>query len=508
MARKKTDQNNNKAVIYARYSSDSQREESIEDQIRECKIYAENMGYDVVKIYSDKALTATTDKRPNFLKMIKDSEKHIFNYVICYKTDRFVRNRGDAAKYKKILRNNGVMVVYAKVTIPNGPEGIILEGVLESLDEYYSANLSQNIRRGQFGNAQKCKTNGVKVFGYNRDENDCYVINEREAYAVNKVADMIIDLIPDVEIRQWLKDNGFKNTKGKDFTKSAIYRISSNRKYIGEYSFGDVIIPGGMPRILTDEKFYKVQEVRSMRKTKRAKANDYILKNILYCGECGASMHGRCGTSKSHKKYYYYSCVNKVKKMCDKDHVKKDFIENKIIDILNSFIFNDDVLNDIADGVMKYQIENLDNGTLACLKAELKEVKKSINNILNAIEKGMFNDSMIKRMNELESDKKELENKIALEEMENEVVDRDFILFILKKFKTNKFDTLENKKRLIETFVSKAFLFNNGKLVLTFNYKKNGHLATHEEVIKILESPSVRQISSGGGEGDRTPVQK
>lgn len=509
MATKKVDQNHyNKAVIYARYSSDSQREESIEDQIRECQFYAKHMGYDVIKVYSDKALTATTDKRPNFLKMIKDSEKGFFNYIICYKTDRFARNRGDAAKYKRTLKNNGVKVVYAKVTIPNGPEGIILEGVLESIDEYYSANLSQNIRRGQFGNAQKCKTNGVRVFGYDRDENDCYIVNEREAFAVNKVGDMIIDLIPDVEIRKWLKDNGFKNTKGKDFTKSAIYRMSTNRKYIGEYSFGDVVIPGGMPRIMSDEKFYKIQEIRNTRRTKRTHANNYILTNILYCGECGASMFGRCGTSKSHKKHYYYSCANKLKKTCNKDHIKKDLIENTIVDILNSFVFNDDILNDIVDGVMRYQEENIDNSTLNCLKAELKEIDKSIKNIVNAIEKGMFNETMIERMNKLEKDKKELENKILLEEMDNEIVDRDFIMFILKKFKTSKFDTLENKKRLIETFVSKAFLFNDGKLVLTFNYKKNGHLATHEEVIKILESPSVRQISFGGDEGNRTPVQK
>lgn len=132
MASKKTVRTNKTAVIYARYSSDSQREESIEDQLRECIKFAKSKGYKIVGEYFDKALTGRSDKRPEFQKMVKDSENGLFDYVICYKTDRFARSRNDASKYKNILKNNGVKVVYAKVDIPIGPEGIILEGVLEA----------------------------------------------------------------------------------------------------------------------------------------------------------------------------------------------------------------------------------------------------------------------------------------------------------------------------------------------------------------------------------------
>ena len=221
------------AVIYARYSSDSQREESIDDQIKECMSYADRTGLTVISTYTDKALTGKTDKRPGFLKMIDDSKKEIFKYVICYKTDRFCRSRKDAAKYKSILKNNGVNVVYAKMDIPKGPEGIILEGVMEALDEYYSANLSQNIKRGQLGNALKCKSNGVNVFGYKRDDNDMYVVDDREAKAVKKVFEFVCDSYPDTYIINWLNENGYRNTLGKKFTKTSINRIINNRKYIG-----------------------------------------------------------------------------------------------------------------------------------------------------------------------------------------------------------------------------------------------------------------------------------
>lgn len=496
------------AVIYARFSSDSQREESIEDQIRECKIYAKNHNYNVVKIYHDHALTGRSEKRPDFLKMIEESKSNLFDFIICYKTDRFFRNRYESQKYKKILKENGVKVVYAKVDIPVGPEGIILEGVLEALDEYYSANLSQNIRRGQNGNALKCKSNGVLVFGYDRDEDDHYVVNEREAMAVNKVGDMILDFLPDSEILNWLKANGFKNTKGKDFTKSAISRMASNRKYIGEYSYGDVVIPDGMPRIMSDEKFLKIQEVRKIRRTKRVRNNDYILSGVLYCGECGASMYGRCGTSHTGKKHYYYACGNRVKHKCSKKDIKQDVIENAVINILNTYLFNDENLTVIANGVVEYQKELIDNSNLVSLDKQLKETSKSISNIVAAIEKGMFNDSMIERMNTLEKQKKELENQIKLEKMDHEILDVDFVKFILKRFRTTNESNLENKKRLVETFISKAFLFDDGKLVITFNYRKNGHLATHEEVLENLHSSKVRQISFGGGGGNRTRVQK
>src|SRR5574344_368892 len=152
-----------KAVIYARYSSDSQREASIEGQLRECLEYAEKNGITVIANYIDRALTATSDNRPDFQRMIKDSYKHCFDMIIVWKLDRFSRDRYDSAHYKHILKKNGVKVVSAKEHISEGTEGIILEAMLEGYAEFYSAELSEKIHRGQKENALKEKNNGGGV---------------------------------------------------------------------------------------------------------------------------------------------------------------------------------------------------------------------------------------------------------------------------------------------------------------------------------------------------------
>lgn len=161
-----------KAVIYARYSSDNQREASIEGQLRECMEYAAQNDITVIANYIDRALTATSDNRPDFQRMIKDSYKRCFDMVIVWKLDRFSRDRYDSAHYKHILKKNGVKVVSAKENIGDGLEGIILESMLEGMAEYYSAELSVKVKRGLKENALKAKVNGGQIpFGYYIDEN-------------------------------------------------------------------------------------------------------------------------------------------------------------------------------------------------------------------------------------------------------------------------------------------------------------------------------------------------
>ena len=152
-----------KAVIYARYSSDNQREESIEGQLRECTAFAEKNDFTVLHHYIDRAVSAKTDNRPEFQNMIRDSAKKLFDVVIVWKLDRFARNRYDSARYKNTLKKNGVRVISATETISNGPDGIILESVLEGFAEYYSAELSEKVVRGMTDNVLKGKFNGGPV---------------------------------------------------------------------------------------------------------------------------------------------------------------------------------------------------------------------------------------------------------------------------------------------------------------------------------------------------------
>ena len=173
------------AVIYARYSSDNQREESIEGQLRECQALAEANDMVIVDTYIDRALSAKTDNRPDFQRMIKESANGLFELVIVWKLDRFARNRYDSAHYKSVLQKNGVKVISATEKISQNSEGILLESLLEGMAEYYSAELSEKVTRGLTENALKCKYNGGTLpIGYSTDKNQCFVIDPLTAPAV------------------------------------------------------------------------------------------------------------------------------------------------------------------------------------------------------------------------------------------------------------------------------------------------------------------------------------
>ena len=192
-------------VIYARYSSDSQREESIDGQLRECYAFAEKQGISIIDTYIDRALSAKTDNRPAFQQMIKDSDKQKFDLVIVWKLDRFARNRYDSARYKNTLKKNNVKVVSATETISQNAEGILLESMLEGYAEYYSVELSEKVTRGMTENALKCKFNGGTVpIGYviNKDQmfevdpvKAPYVVAAFQAYADGKTIKEIVEML-------------------------------------------------------------------------------------------------------------------------------------------------------------------------------------------------------------------------------------------------------------------------------------------------------------------------
>ena len=136
------------AVVYARYSSDNQTEQSIEGQLRVCREYAQRNNIVILDTYIDRAMTGTNDNRPDFQRMLRDSAARRWDYVLVYKLDRFSRNKYETAIHKKTLHDNGVKVLSAMENIPDTPEGIILESLLEGMNQYYSAELSQKIKRG------------------------------------------------------------------------------------------------------------------------------------------------------------------------------------------------------------------------------------------------------------------------------------------------------------------------------------------------------------------------
>ena len=475
------------AVIYARYSSEGQREESIDGQIRECMEYCKQNGMTVVKEYIDRALSAKTDNRPDFQRMIKDSAKGLFDVVVVWKLDRFARNRYDSAHYKATLKKNGVRVISAKENIADGPEGIILESMLEGMAEYYSAELSVKVIRGHTENALKCKYNGgTPTFGFAIDANKQYQPDPVNAPIVLDIFKMYDTGSTMKQIVDHLNALGVTTVRGKPADLNFISGILHNRKYIGEYKYRDIVVPDGIPALVPTDLFERVQE--QMKKNKKAPArhkaeDDYLLTTKLFCGSCKAMMVGESGTSSSKGQvYHYYRCVNsKRKKTCEAKHrsVRKDPLERAVVASVMRNIMDDAFVEYFTDQALALQGQ--ESNELPALRRQLADTEKAIDNMLNAIQAGIFNASTKRRLDELEATKEKLELSIIKEEMKKPQFTREQIQFYILQFRKVDTNTLEGRRRLIDGFVNSVVVYDDYILV-TFNYKEGAERITFEQI--------------------------
>ena len=405
-------------VIYARYSSHSQTEQSIEGQLQVCCEYAKNNGYMVIGEYIDRAQSGTTDNRVEFQRMITDSDRHTFDGVLVYQLDRFARNRFDSAVNKAKLKKNGVRVLSARENITDDASGILVEGILESMAEYYSAELSQKIRRGMDINAEKCLSNGSNPgLGYTVDKDCQFHINTETAPVVREIFEQyasgktVTEIITDLNVRQ------IKTSLGKAFNKNSLHRLLRNKRYIGYYICKDTETPGGMPRIIDDELFERVQ--RTLDRNKKAPArkrgkDEYLLTTKLFCGYCKEMMIGYGGTGKSGKAYHYYACKNAKKKLCKKKIVDKQTIEERVITACLSLLTESNIKK-IAKAVADICQADMDSAPIKRLKDIIKEIDMAIENLWKALEHGQSVDMITERIDKRKQEKAALEDQLALE---------------------------------------------------------------------------------------------
>lgn len=488
-----------KAVIYARFSSDKQNEASIEGQLRECLEYAKYNGIDVIGEYIDRAISAKTDNRPDFQRMIKDSYKNAFDTVLVWKLDRFARNRYDSAYYKNILKKNGVRVVSAKESISQGADGILLESILEGYAEYYSAELSEKVRRGMTENALKVKTNGVRApFGYYVDENDQYQIDVNKEPIVKEVFTRFADGERLTDIMRTLERRGVEN-RGYTMNYNALYRMLTNRKYIGEYKFGDILIPHGIPAIIDEDLFERVQE--RLKQNKQAPAagrgeEEYILTTRLFCGKCGSMMTGEMGVSRGVKQYRYYKCYHTRKKTCDKKSIRKELIEDLVIGKILELLKDDDVMEDLSQRVFEIQKEK--TPASVTVQAQILEVDRKLKNLIAAMEQGIFSQTTKKALEDLEEQKKNLEIEKFREEIRNPVFTQDEIRCVIFNYRKIDATKLEGRKKLVDSFVNSIYLYDD-YFVITFNYKNHSKKVSFDEIknscLTSLGSPNMQKTS-------------
>ena len=495
------------AVIYARYSSDNQREESIEGQIRECTAYAERNGITVVRHYIDRAFSAKTDHRPDFQQMIRDSNKKLFEIVLVWKFDRFARNRFDSANYKMILKKNNVHLISVMEPIAEGSQGILVETLLEGMAEYYSAELSEKVIRGQTENALKGKcTGGTGTIGYKIDADKFYRIDPLVAPLVLEAFQRYDNGEKIVEILNYLNAKGVRNMLGGKLTCSSMNTMLKNRRYIGELSFRDTVVPDAIPAIVPKDLFDRVQ--KRLEKNKRAPAHgkadeEYLLTTKLFCGKCGALMFGESGTSATGRTYYYYKCATaKRRKGCNKKTVQKDWLESLVVQETMKLIQDDAMIERIVQLVMDFQ--NQENTTIPLLEKQLREVDRKLDNLMKAIEEGLFTRTTKERLDALEAQKDELTAKIADEKLRKPSFNADFIRFWLMKFR--KFDISQQKQRkaLIEIFVNAIFLYDD-RMLITFNYKDGSQTIRFEDALTTTETVGNSSDLSGSARPQEKP---
>jgi DNA invertase Pin-like site-specific DNA recombinase len=473
------------AVIYARYSSERQTEQSIEGQIRECTEFAKYNDITIVDTYIDRATTGTNDNRAAFQQLLKDCTKQAWDIVLVYKLDRFSRNKYEMAIHRKTLRDNGIKLVSAKENIPDSPEGIILESLLEGMAEYYSAELSQKVKRGMRESRIKGQfTGGYLLYGY-KVENKKILIDENKAHIVRRIFEEYASDVFVRDIISRLTADGILN-RGKPFAMNTIHHMLKNEKYVGIVRYEDEIFTDIYPQIISEKLFNIVQ--------KKIKENCYgthkpdivyLLKNKARCGYCGKQIQSYTGTSQTGTICRYYACVGKKDKIkCSKTNIRKEIIESIIVDTTIKVLDNNENLNLLTDKIIAaHKKQENDTTIINILKEEQFSTQKTLDNLLSAIEKGIVTTSTKVRLEELETKIENINAKLLIEQTKNNfTLNRANVYRFLKKC------IKKEPKLLIQHLINRIVLYDD-KVEIYYNYTddKRPDEASHQAFLFYKE---------------------
>jgi DNA invertase Pin-like site-specific DNA recombinase len=495
-ARKLNEKGQTHAVIYARYLSHGQQEQSIEGQLRDCYNFAERQGIKVVGEYIDRALSAKTDDRPDFRRMITDAAKKQFQYVIVWKLDRFARNRFDSAIHKASLKKHGVKVLSAMENIADTPDGMLLEGILESMAEYYSENLAENVKRGQRESVLKGNhVGGIPPFGFkvSRDGGKLRLVaDEEKAPIIKHVFEEYAKGKSKKTIIAELNARGVSNLRGKSLKLSSLQTALRNKKYIGVYEYGGQIVAGACDALIDKETFDKVQEMlfrKSHGKNTKYARQEYLLHGKAYCGHCGTRLVGDGGTSKTGVVHHYYACgKRKLKKSCDKKNEKKDFLEWYVTEQTMEYVLAPGRMEEIAAGVIASYDNDFND-------KKIKELERQVNNISGEVDKLI--DSIIvmpkkaavaigEKIELLETQKADIElNLVTLRIANKRRLTHEEIVKYFKSFVGGDLLDVNYQRRVIDLFVNSVYLYDS-KMVIYYNLPGGGQVS-YIEVCEDME---------------------
>ena len=463
-------------VIYARYSSSSQREASIDEQIKACTNLAERNGHVILNIYSDSAMTGKNDRRPALQKMLSDSAKRLFDAVIVYSIDRLGRNLKQLlTNIDRLEKDNGIVLLSVSEQFDNSPSGRFFRNIMMSYSQFYSDELAVKIKRGMDYNAEKCLSTGGNIaLGYKTDKKTKkFEIDPDTAPIVRLVFEMYSEGKTVTEITAHLNSLGFKTSRGAPFNKNSLHTMLKNKRYIGIYTYKGTETPGGIPRIISDELFEKVAEVmkKNEKAPARAKAKiEYLLTTKLFCGHCKSLMTGFSGKGHLGTVYRYYICNGKKEKKCQKKMISKDYIENLVLDECRKVLSPSNIAK-ISSEIARLCEEENDTSNLVCLKKNLASNERKRNNTIEAItecDNETVRKAMYEKLQSLETDREELERQIAIESAVLPTLTEPKIRFFLTSLRNGSMLDIKYKRILIAVLVNKIYLYDD-KVTITFN---------------------------------------
>ncbi len=510
-----------KAVIYARFSSDLQREESIDAQMRATKEFADRNGIVVLREYADRAKSATTDKRPEFQRMIADAHKREFQLVLVHKLDRFARNRIDSLGYKMELKKYGVSLFSVTEQLDfDSPESIITESVLDAMAEYYSLNLAREVEKGKKENAYKCKhTGGQPPLGYDVDpETKLLVINEHEAEAVRIIFHRYIEGYGYLQIANELNAKGYRTKKGNTFSTNSFVSILSNEKYMGTYVYNKsaeksadgtrnghaykpeeewIKIENGVPPIVSKDDFLYIQQKLATNKKKfhgHKHIEEYMLSGKIFCGKCGSPYIGDRRADKRRSnvlvKYVCNLKKRKGKNGCVARDLHRDVLEKIVLDKIAENVFDDTLLEKLTEyyNGFKEMCNDELNGKKTALEKKIKNLEGDMEYLITMMIKKRT-ESLFEKLEKMEKEKANLQNELKKLEQTQKTSpvsqsDIEYTLWHAQKMLKNK--TLSNTKQLIESLVDRVIIYED-YIQIKFTFAKtkdyNFNPPTKEELV-------------------------
>ena len=467
-------QDNIIGVNYCRYSSHSQRDASIEQQMEASQEYAKSNGITIIETYADRATTGRNDERREFQRMMKDAEHGRFQCVIAWKSDRLGRNMLQAMQNEARLNSLGVVCLYVEENFDDSAAGRFALRNMMNVNQFYSESMAENIRRGMEYNAANCMiTNGHLPFGYKASSDLHYALDEPKDEIVREIFTRVASGEPLVDIYTSLNERGILTSRGRPWTKSGFNSLLHNERYKGIYIYGDTRIENGIPRIVSDELFDRVQKVLKMKKNPRGRhrsAADYILTGKLYCGYCKHLMTGMSGRARSGELHYYYSCSQKRANgatSCHKKAVKKDWIEHEIANAILLRLKQPEVQEWYINNLLEYQKRCQEEPELELLKSRQAEIQTSIKNMLKAIEAGIITATTKSRLEELEAENADISKRIKDFSISRTVYSRDELAQWFDHLKNGDISQKEYQKELFNLFLKKAYLYDD-KITLVF----------------------------------------